>query len=102
MIDPLSTTAPDTPWATLTDAFSPKYRFAELDERAVMASMDPIPRYFFRRTPSWKKYCPGASSVPASIEPIIATLAPSDNALTMCPEAEIPPSAQIGTPYLKT
>ncbi|MPC30301.1 hypothetical protein E2C01_023562 [Portunus trituberculatus] len=30
-----------------------------------------MPRYFFRRTPLLKKYSPGASDVPASIEPII-------------------------------
>ena len=36
-----------------------------------MASNDPIPRYFFNLTPSAKKYSPGASDVPANIEPII-------------------------------
>jgi len=37
-----------------------------------IASSDPIPRYFFSRTPSEKKYSPGASVVPASSEPSIA------------------------------
>lgn len=36
-----------------------------------MASRLPIPRYFLRRTPSEKKYSPGASVVPAKSEPII-------------------------------
>ena len=36
-----------------------------------IASRDPMPRYFFSRTPLLKKYSPGASDVPASIEPII-------------------------------
>lgn len=41
-----------------------------------IASMEPMPRYRFSLTPSWKKYSPGASSVPASMEPIITTPAP--------------------------
>lgn len=36
-----------------------------------IASREPIPRYFFSRTPSEKKYSPGASVVAASNEPII-------------------------------
>ena len=36
-----------------------------------IASSEPMPRYFFKRTPSWKKYSPGASVVPARREPII-------------------------------
>ena len=36
-----------------------------------MASNDPIPLYFFSRTPSAKKYSPGASEVPANMDPII-------------------------------
>lgn len=36
-----------------------------------MASNEPMPLYFFRRTPSEKKYSPGASVVAASKDPII-------------------------------
>lgn len=36
-----------------------------------MASKEPMPRYFFSRMPSEKKYSPGASLVAASREPII-------------------------------
>jgi hypothetical protein len=36
-----------------------------------MASSEPIPLYFFSLTPSAKKYSPGASEVPANIDPII-------------------------------
>lgn len=39
-----------------------------------MASKDPIPLYFFNLTPSAKKYSPGASDVPANIEPIITEM----------------------------
>ena len=58
------------------------------------------PLYFFNRTPSWKKYCPGASVVPASSDPIITVLAPSANALAICPTFCMPPSAMTGTPNL--
>lgn len=46
-----------------------KYRFWLLFFS--MASSEPIPLYFFRRTPSEKKYSPGASVVAASKDPII-------------------------------
>lgn len=36
-----------------------------------MASREPIPRYFFSRIPSEKKYSPGASVVAAKREPIM-------------------------------
>jgi len=36
-----------------------------------MASNEPMPRYFFNRTPSAKKYSPGASVVPANMDPSI-------------------------------
>ena len=36
-----------------------------------IASREPMPRYFLSLTPSAKKYSPGASVVPANIEPII-------------------------------
>lgn len=36
-----------------------------------MASREPMPRYFLSRTPSEKKYSPGASVVAANSEPII-------------------------------
>ena len=42
-----------------------------LDLFCSMASRLPMPRYFLRRTPSEKKYSPGASDVPAKSEPII-------------------------------
>lgn len=45
-----------------------------------IASIEPIPRYLFSLTPCWKKYSPGASSVPASMEPIITTPAPIPSA----------------------
>ena len=41
---------------------------------------------------------PGASSVPANIEPIITALAPATMALDRSPEKRMPPSAIIGTP----
>ena len=41
---------------------------------------------------------PGLSSVPASSEPIMTTLAPAAIALEMSPEYFTPPSAMIGTP----
>lgn len=90
-----------------------------------MASKEPIPLYFFRRTPSEKKYSPGASVVAASKEPIMTwwrqegiswnikwgdykesddqTLvlpvdAPRARAFTTCPTVWIPPSAITGTP----
>jgi hypothetical protein len=95
----------------LTDLFS---------EPLVIASMEPIPRYFFSLTPSWKKYSPGASSVPASNDPHICKFpqyftttaryhrpdklttaeAPKQSALMMCPDEAMPPSAMQGTPYL--
>ena len=36
-----------------------------------IASREPMPLYFFKRTPLLKKYSPGASEVPANMEPII-------------------------------
>lgn len=39
-----------------------------------MASREPMPRYFFSRIPSEKKYSPGASLVAASREPIITEI----------------------------
>lgn len=39
-----------------------------------MASREPMPRYFFSRMPSEKKYSPGASLVAASREPIITEI----------------------------
>lgn len=36
-----------------------------------MASREPMPRYFFSRIPSEKKYSPGASVVAAKREPIM-------------------------------
>ena len=50
-----------------------KYRLW-LDTFFSMASSEPIPRYFFKRTPSAKKYSPGASVVPARREPIITEM----------------------------
>ena len=41
---------------------------------------------------------PGASSVPASIDPIMTTSAPAAIAFTMSPEYRTPPSAITGTP----
>src|SRR5512147_3306160 len=42
---------------------------------------------------------PGASSVPASSEPIITELAPAASAFTTSPENFTPPSEMTGTPY---
>jgi hypothetical protein len=47
-----------------------KYRFWLL-RCLSMASREPMPRYFFSRIPSEKKYSPGASVVAARREPII-------------------------------
>ena len=41
---------------------------------------------------------PGASSVPASKDPIITALAPAAKALTTSPENLSPPSAMTGMP----
>ena len=92
---PFPTTSPDTPWATLTDLLSYIYlspiRFRN-------ASKLPIPLYFFTRIPSWYKYSPGDSSVPAKSDPNITADAPNDNAFVILPEELIPPSAIIGIP----
>lgn len=97
-IEPLSCTAPETPWATLILSVSLdgstnqqvcevekpqklyllpqstisylKYRFW-LPRFLSMASSEPMPRYFFSLMPSEKKYSPGASVVAARREPII-------------------------------
>lgn len=91
-----------------------------------MASREPIPRYFFSRIPSEKKYSPGASVVAARREPIMTrgrgsvwgqpclavgmgstrlprrwtspVEAPRARALAMWPTFWIPPSAMTGTP----
>lgn len=47
-----------------------KYRFWLLAFFS-MASSEPMPLYFFSRTPSEKKYSPGASVVAANRDPII-------------------------------
>lgn len=44
------------------------------------------------------KKAPGASVVPANMLPHMATPAPRESALTMCPLFWIPPSAIVGTP----
>mmetsp|Transcript_11303 Transcript_11303/g.48238 ORF Transcript_11303/g.48238 Transcript_11303/m.48238 type:complete len:397 (-) Transcript_11303:359-1549(-) len=94
--EPLSFTVPLTPCATFRCPLSDRYR---VSEPFAIASRLPIPRYFLTRAPSGaKKYSPGASVVPANIEPHIAALAPSASAFTTCPEFWIPPSAKIGTP----
>ena len=51
-------------------------------------------------TPSWKKYSPGASEVPANKLPIITVEAPNETAFMMWPTDCIPPSAITGTPNL--
>mmetsp|Transcript_11045 Transcript_11045/g.30897 ORF Transcript_11045/g.30897 Transcript_11045/m.30897 type:complete len:322 (-) Transcript_11045:336-1301(-) len=43
-------------------------------------------------------YLPGASAVPANMDPHITVLAPRAKALVMCPLFWIPPSAMTGTP----
>ena len=43
-------------------------------------------------------YLPGASAVPANIEPHMTVDAPRARAFTMCPEFCTPPSATMGTP----
>lgn len=55
-----------------------KYRFWLLVFFSI-ASKEPIPRYFFSRTPSEKKYSPGASVVAASNEPIITAVRGGQN-----------------------
>lgn len=101
-MDPLSCTAPDTPWATLILSASLQGKAVDVDKVKAemrlllvqgwckvtnhlshlkyrfwllrclsMASREPIPRYFFSRIPSEKKYSPGASVVAARREPIM-------------------------------
>ena len=62
-----------------------------------MAPRLPIPRTVLKRRPSSRKLSPGASSVPASMEPIITVCAPAASAFTTSPEYLIPPSAITGT-----
>ena len=49
-------------------------------------------------TPSWKKYSPGASVVPASKLPIMTVEAPRLTAFITWPTDWMPPSAITGTP----
>ena len=60
----------------------------------------PIQKDMFYLTPSWKKYSPGASEVPANKLPIITVEAPNETAFMMWPTDCIPPSAITGTPNL--
>ena len=66
--------------------------------RAFIAPSEPMPRYSLKRSPWWKTTSPGASSVPASIEPSITVSAPAAIAFAMSPDEVMPPSAITGTP----
>ncbi len=55
-----------------------------------------MPRYSLNRSPWATMTSPGASSVPASIEPSMTTSAPAAIAFAMSPELRIPPSAITG------
>ena len=57
-----------------------------------------MPRYSLKRSPCWKTTSPGASSVPASIEPSMTVSAPAAIAFATSPDDVIPPSAITGTP----
>ena len=49
--------------------------------------------------PGYSSNCPGLSSQPANMLPIMQTFAPAAMALVISPEYLIPPSAMIGIPY---
>ena len=57
-----------------------------------------MPRYSLKRSPWTSSTSPGASSVPASIEPIITVSAPAAIAFATSPDEVMPPSAITGTP----
>jgi hypothetical protein len=57
-----------------------------------------MPRYDLYERPWYRITSPGASSVPANMEPIITVDAPAASALEMSPEKRMPPSAIHGTP----
>src|SRR3954447_10979221 len=59
-----------------------------------------MPRNSLKRSPCWKTTSPGASSVPASIEPSITVSAPAATAFATSPDEAIPPSPITGTPRL--
>ena len=93
-------TWPSTPSGTNFSVF-PKsdWKYLSADPSAIAAT-EPIPLYDLNLLPWYKKISPGASSVPANREPIIATSAPAANAFAKSPENFMPPSAIIGTPDL--
>ena len=66
----------------------------------IWAMSRPIQKHMLYLTPSWKKYSPGASEVPANKLPIITVEAPNETAFIMWPTDCIPPSAITGTPNL--
>jgi hypothetical protein len=58
-----------------------------------------MPRYSLKRSPCTSITSPGASSVPASIEPSITASAPAPIAFAMSPDDVMPPSAISGTSW---
>ena len=71
-----------------------------LGEQVLIFISRQIQNDIFYLTPSWKKYSPGASEVPANKLPIITVEAPNETAFIMWPTDCIPPSAITGTPNL--
>ncbi len=57
-----------------------------------------MPRYSLNRSPCTTITSPGASSVPASIEPSMTVSAPAAIAFATSPDDVMPPSAITGTP----
>ena len=58
-----------------------------------------MPRYSLKRSPCAKTTSPGASSVPANIEPSMTVSAPAAIAFATSPDEVMPPSAITGTPW---
>ncbi len=63
-----------------------------------MAPIEPMPRYALYCLPLTRIVSPGASSVPASIDPSMTDSAPATIALPISPEWRMPPSAMTGMP----
>ena len=63
-----------------------------------MAPSEPIALYSLNRSPCTIRISPGASSVPASIDPTMIAAAPVPIALATSPDDVMPPSAMTGTP----
>src|SRR5699024_10982648 len=69
-----------------------------IDDRDLIAPIDPMPRYVLYCLPATKISSPGDSSTPASNDPSMTVSAPTAMALAMSPEYCRPPSPISGIP----